>query len=114
MNTIAEIVPMADRAGRLQTLVEDVPFLAALPPATRARLLEDARIERFAARDLLLKEGEVPKYLHIVLSGIVDLSCTYKSHEYTALILSAGDVSMPAAALFEEHYLIAARTLTPA
>ena len=114
MNTIAEIVPMADRAGRLQTRVEDVPFLAALPPATRARLLEDARIERFAARDQLLKEGEVPKDIHIVLSGIVDLSCTYKNHEYTALILSAGDVSMPAAALFEEHYLIAARTLTPA
>jgi|SRR5689334_14949054 len=114
MNSIAEIVPVADRARRLQALADDVPFLASLPPATRERLLENARIERVAARELLLKEGEVPKDLHIVLSGSVDLSCTYKSHEYTALILSAGDVSMPAAALFQEHYLISARTLTAA
>ena len=50
MNTMAEIVPVADRVSRLQTLVEDVPFLAVLPPATRGRLLEDARIED--ARDI--------------------------------------------------------------
>ena len=49
MNTMAEIVPVADRVSRLQTLVEDVPFLAVLPPATRGRLLEDARIERLRA-----------------------------------------------------------------
>ena len=114
MNSIAEIAPVADRSGRLPALVEDVPFLASLPAASRERLLSNARIERSAPREVLLKEGEVPTALHVVLSGIVDLSCTYKSHEYTALILSAGDVSMPAAALFQEHYLIAARTLTPA
>ena len=50
--------------------------------------------------------------MHIVLSGIVDLSCTYKGHEYTALIMSAGDISMPAAALFQEPFLISARALT--
>lgn len=114
MNSIAEIIPAADRASRIEALAGQVPFLAALPVPTRERLLEKARIERFAQRAVLLKDGEVPKDLHIVLNGIVDLSCTYKAHECTALILSAGDVSMPAAALFQEHYLISARALTPA
>jgi CRP/FNR family transcriptional activator FtrB len=103
-----------DRAGRLEALADQVPFLAALPASVRERLLDKSRIERFAPRALVLKEGEVPRDLQIVLNGIVDLSCTYKAHECTALILSAGDVSMPAAALFQEHYLISARALTPA
>jgi CRP/FNR family transcriptional regulator, transcriptional activator FtrB len=112
MNNLVEIVPTADRAGRLQTLADEIPLLASLPAATRERLLKNARVERLGPRAVLLKEGEVPKDLHIVLSGSIDLSCTYKSHECTAMILSAGDVSMPAAALFQEHYLISARTLT--
>ena len=114
MNSIAEIIPHAERVGRLQAIADDVPLIASLPAASRERLLQHARIERFPARALLLKEGEIPTDLHIVLTGSVDLSCTYKSHECTALIHSAGDVSMPAATLFHEHYLIAARTLTPA
>jgi CRP/FNR family transcriptional activator FtrB len=114
MSTAAESVTSTDRASRLRAVASEVPLFGSLPGATRNRLLENARIERFAAREMLLQEGEVPKDLHVVLSGIVDLSCTYKSHECTALIMSAGDISMPAAALFQEHYLISARALTAA
>jgi CRP-like cAMP-binding protein len=54
----------------------------------------------------------VPDHLHIVLSGIIDLSCTHKGNECTALMMSGGDVFMPAAALYSEPYLISARALT--
>jgi CRP/FNR family transcriptional activator FtrB len=78
----------------------------------RERLLESSRTERLAARAEVFTKGEIPKYLHIVLSGIIDLSCSYKSGECTALMMAAGDIFMPAAALYAEPYLISAHALT--
>jgi CRP/FNR family transcriptional activator FtrB len=83
-----------------------------LPGPVRDRLLQSSRVERFAARSELFTRGQIPKELHIVLGGIIDLSCAYKSNEYTALMMAAGDVFMPAAALYAEPYLISAHALT--
>jgi len=112
MSTVAESLAVPDRTDRLRSIAGEIPLIGSLPRESRERLLQHSRIERFPPRSLLLSEGEIPKDMHIVLSGIVDLSCTYKGHEYTALIMSAGDISMPAAALFQEPFLISARALT--
>ena len=90
----------------------DVPFLACLPDDVRARLAEASRVERFAPRAELFTGGDMPHHLHVVLNGIVDLSCACKRHECTALMMAAGDVFMPAAALYSEPYLISGRALT--
>jgi CRP/FNR family transcriptional activator FtrB len=102
----------ADAAARLAAAAAEVPLLSKLPAATRQRLLAASRIERFAPRAELFRDGEIPAHLHIVLSGLVDLSCSYKGQECTALMMAAGDVFMPAAALYSEPYLISARALS--
>ena len=102
----------ADAAARLAAAAAEVPLLSKLPAATRQRLLAASRIERFAPSAELFRDGEIPAHLHIVLSGLVDLSCSYKGQECTALMMAAGDVFMPAAALYSEPYLISARALS--
>jgi CRP/FNR family transcriptional activator FtrB len=111
MSSVADsIVPTGH--DRLTTVAAEVPLLAGLPLPVRERLLQSARIERIAPRANIFTKGETPDHLHIVLSGLVDLSCAYKGNECTALMMAAGDVFMPAASLYDEPYLISASTLT--
>jgi CRP/FNR family transcriptional activator FtrB len=112
MNNIAN-VSIANGSTWLECGTADLPLLGALPEPVRERLLEASRVERVVPREELFCGAEVPTHLHIVLSGIIDLSCTYKSSECTVLMMAAGDVFMPAAALYEERYLVSARALTP-
>lgn len=90
----------------------DVPLLSGLPPHVRELLLDGSRVEKFAPRGEIFSGGGVADRLHIVLAGLVDLACLYKSHECTAMMMAAGDVFMPAAALYAESYLVSARALT--
>ncbi len=106
MNGVANKVSIAGREA------ENLPFLGRLPAEVRERLLESARIERVAPRIELFAGGAIPTHLHIILSGLVELSCSYGRHECTALMMAAGDVLMPAATLYSEPYLISARALT--
>lgn len=110
MSSVADKI--ADRSNRSGCASADIPLLGGLPKSTRELLLGCSTVERFAPRDEIFQNGEAPQHLHIVLSGIVDLSCTYKRHECTALVMAAGDVFMPAAALYSEPYLVSARALT--
>ena len=112
MSSVADMARIADRPSALGCAAADIPLLAGLPKATQQAILSSSKIERFAPRAQIFGDGEAPQHLHIVLSGIVDLSCTYKAHECTALVMAAGDVFMPAAALYSEPYLVSARALT--
>jgi CRP/FNR family transcriptional activator FtrB len=105
-------MPAASLPGRSDVPAADVPLLTSLPAAVRERLLESSHVERFAPRDEIFGDGEAPQHLHIVLSGIVDLAAAYRNNECSALMLAAGDVFMPAAALYSEPYLVSARALT--
>lgn len=114
MINVADHVEVAGRSSRLGCRSTDLPLVGNLPRPVRDRLADASRIERFAPREELFGEAEIPSHLHIVLNGIVDLSCSYKGNECTALMMAAGDVFMPAAALYAEPYLISARALTAA
>lgn len=111
MSSVADI-PTDERGSRLRALGAEIPLLAALPEPVRQRLLNASRIERFAPRDAVISNGQAPSHLHVILSGIVDLCCTYRSHECTALVMASGDVFMPAAALHAEPYLVSAQAVT--
>ena len=113
MNSHADSVSFASSSSRLGCAAADLPLLGSLPKPVRERLLEASRVERLPARHELFTKGETPSDLHVVLAGIIDLSCSYKNSEYTALMMAAGDIFMPAAALYEEPYLISAYSLTP-
>ncbi|HET7606657.1 MAG TPA: helix-turn-helix domain-containing protein [Sphingomicrobium sp.] len=104
--------PGNDPASRLVAAAAEVRILSGLPAPVRQRLIEASRLERFAPRAELFRDGEIPGHLHVVLSGLVDLSCSYRGQECTALMMAAGDVFIPAAALYSEPYLISASALT--
>ena len=112
MIDVADSPSIDDLAARPGLVAGELPLLGGLPKPTQDRLLKASRIERFAPRAELFGGAEMPAHLHVVLSGIIDLSCSYKGNECTALMMAAGDVFMPAAALYSEPYLISARALT--
>jgi CRP/FNR family transcriptional activator FtrB len=114
MDNVANSVPMGDASTPAGSPGSDIGFFASLPDEVRQRLADASHVERFAPRAELFAGGDVPTHLHVVLNGIVDLSCTYKGHECTAMMMAAGDVFMPAAALYSEPYLISGRALTAA
>lgn len=104
-------ISIATPAGTPASSALEVSLLKSVPDAVRERLLDASRIDRFAPREEIFTKGAVPDHLHVVLSGMVDLSCAYKGGECTALMMAAGDVFMPAAALYAEPYLISANAL---
>lgn len=112
MNDLADSVPVANRSGWSDFTAAEVPLLASLPKSVRDRMLASSHVERFAPRAQIFGDGETPTHLHLILSGIVDLAAAYKGNECTALMMAAGDVFMPAAALYSEPYLVTARSLT--
>lgn len=104
-------ISIAAPAGTPASSALEVSLLKSVPDAVRERLLDASRIDRFAPREEIFTKGAVPDHLHVVLSGMVDLSCAYRGSECTALMMAAGDVFMPAAALYAEPYLISANAL---
>ena len=112
--SVVDSVSIAGRPNRPGLSTAELPLLGKVPEQVRERLLAQSHLERFAPRAEIFSGAEMPKYLHVVLNGIVDLSCSYKGGECTALMMAAGDVFMPAAALYSEPYLISARALTAA
>ena len=112
MDSVVDTISVTTPADRLGSSATELPLLGSLPASVRDRLLQASRIERVPPRTDIFAKGETPKDLHLVLSGIIDLSCSYKGGECTALMMAAGDVFMPAAALYAEPYLVSARALT--
>jgi len=97
----------ADAAAQL-------PLFAGLEPQAVERLVAGARSERFAPGTLLFSEGEPATDVHVLFSGMVEISRTDGRRDCGVLMFTDGDVFMPAAALFEERYLVSGRVLTPA
>jgi CRP/FNR family transcriptional activator FtrB len=112
MSSLADSVAIIGPSSRSGWGDSDLPLLKGLPRSVCDRLLDSASVERYAPRAEIFTKGRKADELHIVLSGIVDLSCSYKGNECTALMMAAGDVFMPAAALYSEPYLVSARSLT--
>ena len=65
MQRLMSSEPPVDAASRLAAAAAEVPLLSKLPAATRQRLLAASRIERFAPRAELFRDGEIPAHLHI-------------------------------------------------
>ncbi len=88
-----------------------VPMFAALDEQQLARLMRGAKVRSYRAESILFEEGEEPDHLHVLLKGVVELYTTFGARECGILLLSPGDIFMPAASLFKEPYLNSARVL---
>lgn len=88
-----------------------VPMFAALDEQQLGRLMRQAKVQSYGAGTVLFEEGKQPDHLHVLLKGVVELYIAFGSRECGILLLSPGDIFMPAASLFKEPYLNSARVL---
>jgi CRP/FNR family transcriptional activator FtrB len=94
--------------------ITSLPVFSGVEDQQARRLLADAQIRRCTPETVLFAAGDHAEHLHLLLRGIVDLYAGAAPRECTLLLMSRGDVFMPAAALFDEPYLNSARALTNA
>jgi CRP/FNR family transcriptional activator FtrB len=70
-------------------------------------------VETLDPGSLIFREGSRPIHLHVLLSGLVELTKMKGEKDCGLMIIPAGEVFMAAAALFDEPYLASARVLAP-
>lgn len=76
-------------------------------------LLNAAFLQRFPERVVLIREGDPPDFLHIVIDGTVELFAALGERESTMTVLSPVSTFILAAVLKDDVYLMSARTRTP-
>lgn len=94
--------------------VRDLPLFQDISPANFEALTETALLQRFPARVLLIHEGDLPDFLHVVVEGNVELFAEYNNRETTIDILGPLTTFILAAVIRDEPYLKSARTLSDA
>ncbi len=87
------------------------PLFAGLEENRVARLLQQSSIRRFRSGEIVIEEGAESEYLHILLSGCVEVFTTDQERRHTLLIFADSDLLMPAAAITGEPYLASVRAL---
>ena len=72
-----------------------------------------ALLQEFPARTTLIREGELPDFLHLVVEGAVELFAEWDGRETTIDIMRPVTTFILAAVIRDEVYLKSARTLAP-
>lgn len=93
--------------------VGSLPLFVGLDRSCVDRLLVGATIERAPAGTMLFREGEEASLVHVLMSGMVEVSKMQGRRECGVLMFTGGDIFMPAAAVFQEPYLTSGRVLSP-
>ena len=88
------------------------PIFADMDAEQVKRVLRSATLQRHQPDTVLFEAGKMPDHLHVLVSGTVELYNGRAPRECGLVLLTAGDVFMPAATVFNEPYLNSARTLT--
>lgn len=95
-------------------LIRQLPLFANIAPARFQELVAGAFLQRFPPRMELIREGDLPDFLHIVVEGNVEVYGTLEGAETALAILDAGATFIVAAVVRDEVYLTSARTLDAA
>lgn len=77
-------------------------------------LLRGAFLQRFPAHVELVREGEPPDFMHMVVEGKVEIFSHYRDRETTVAVVGPGNCFITAAVMLDRIYLKSARTLTAA
>ena len=93
--------------------IRSLPLFQQMSEQAFADLMAQSMLQRFPARAELIKEGELPDFLYIVVDGAVDLYATRDAEETTIDILYPSSSFILAAVMRDEPYLKSARTLMP-
>lgn len=90
------------------------PIFVGLDNSSAERLLEGCKGFQYRAGSIIVEQGSCPSGLHVIWRGLVDLVHVGREHECGVLLLSTGDLLLPAAALCAERSLVSVRALTTA
>jgi CRP/FNR family transcriptional regulator, transcriptional activator FtrB len=95
-------------------LVRKLPLFSAMTAAHFDTLVGAALLQRFPLQVTLIRQGEAPDFLHILIEGAVELFAGWEGRETTIEILHPVTTFILAAVVRDEVHLKSARTLTPA
>jgi len=96
-----------------QKLIRALPLFCGMSEANFGKLLRAAFLQRFPQQVALIREGDLPDFLHIVVEGSVELFATHDGHETTIDIIRPVTTFILAAVIRDATYLKSARTLAP-
>ena len=94
--------------------IRGIRLLASVEPKHVEKMLRGAFLQRFPAHVELVREGEPPDFLHLVVDGQVEIFSAYRDRETTVSVVGPGNSFITAAVMLDRIYLKSARTLTPA
>lgn len=77
-------------------------------------LMEGAFLQQFPQQVGLIREGDMPDFLHVIVEGTVELFASHEGRETTIDLLQPVTTFILAAVVRDEVYLKSARTVTPA
>lgn len=95
-------------------LVRALPLFQNVSQKHFDELMSTALLQRFPQGVTLIREGDLPDFLHIVVEGTVELFANHDAHETVLDILEPVATFILAAVIRDEVYLKSARSLTPA
>ena len=91
-----------------------MPLFRDMSDAQFDDLVRGAFLQRFPAHVVLIREGDLPDFLHVVVEGSVELFASHHGSETTIDILQPVTTFILAAVVQDDVYLKSARTLAPA
>ena len=94
--------------------IRALPLFRGMSEAHFDGLVRAAFLQRFPQHVMLIHEGDLPDFLHIVVDGSVELFGAHDGHESTLDIIRPVTTFILAAVICDKVYLMSARTLTPA
>jgi CRP/FNR family transcriptional regulator, transcriptional activator FtrB len=95
-------------------LIRVLPLFRGMSDDRFDDLVRAAFLQRFPAHVVLIKEGELPDFLHVVVEGAVELFAGHRGSETSIDIIDPVTTFILAAVIQDDVYLKSARTLTPA
>jgi CRP/FNR family transcriptional activator FtrB len=92
-------------------VVRALPLFKGMREAHFNTLMGAALLQAFPPRVLLVREGELPDFLHVLVQGSIELFASHGERETTIDILVPTSTFILAAVIRDEVYLKSARTL---
>lgn len=92
-------------------LIRELPLFRGMTAAHFDALVSAALLQKFPQHVVLIREGELPDFLHVIVEGAVELYATHCDRETTIEVIVPTTTFILAAVIRDEVYLKSARTL---
>lgn len=94
-------------------LIRSLPLFEKVSDKHFEELVSAAFLQRFPQGVVLIREGDLPDFLHVVIEGSVEMFAEHNNRETALDIMQPVTTFILAAVIRDDVYLKSARTLTP-